>query len=482
MAFVTFNPATQAPDALVTSILQNTSGMSLVGGSAMLSYSTPAGETSSVSFYDGALTALGVGAGLLLSTGDPTPATSNTTPGVRGSDMQPATDWDLLNVISAAYDGADAASGAGPDGVYDVTALSFTVNITDPSIAGVALDFVYGSEEVFAGYDGLFPDIAGVFVNGVDYALFHDDPSQPVGALLRNAGKFVDNSGNALPIEYNGVTHALQVTAPVHLGQNTIKIAVADTGDSGYDSGLFVSHLRPVAYDGMGIAQAVAVSGTGTVTDTAGDQVYTGDGSANKVVLSSGFDVVDGGAGLDTVTYGYSPAATDLSRLHWDGERLDLASGANASELVNVERVKMAGNYLFALDTQPGDHTWDAYALMQAAFNFTPAASIASRWVADVDAHLSLPGHDLGDVAQDIIQFYAPSATNEQVISTLFQNIVGVAPPQSTVAALAAQVGAGHTYETVGDLYAAAAMLPQNTAEIAGIVGTIEELDSGFFG
>ncbi|HSH91551.1 MAG TPA: choice-of-anchor L domain-containing protein [Ramlibacter sp.] len=489
MAFVTYNPSTNTLASLVTSIFTGSAGATLVDGSVSAKAPVPPGETSTISYYDGALSALGIGPGLLLTSGDPTPPELNTHPvdefGYGVLIMETAdSDADLLNSITIAYDGTD---NLGPDGVYDVTWLQFQVNITDPALVGVRLDVVFGTDE-YPELNGNFPDIAGVYVNGTNYALFNNDVLHPLARVNRNLdpshtvgpidGFFRDNTTALLPIEYDGVTNAVQVTAPVHLGINTIKIAVADTGAADFDAGLFVSNMQAASYSGFGIAQRVQVNGTAQVIDSTGSQVYLGDAADNQVTLSSGLDVVDGGVGLDEVTYLFGPSA--ISSGSWNGSNLRLTSGANSSELVHVERVRLAGDLYFALDTSPGGATYMAYALLQAGFNFLPDAALRSQWVAATDSHFA-QDLNLGDVGQAMIDFYAPDASNESIIAYLYQNIAGVAPSSATVAEIAAQVGPGHTFETMGDLFAYASLLSYNTDELAGVVGSVQQLDANFF-
>jgi VCBS repeat-containing protein len=176
--------------------------------------------------------------------------------------------------VAIAPDGVDAGdddleaalSLAGtPAETKDATYLEFSFNVTDPNIKSITFDLVSGSDE-FPQYIDDFVDIAGVFVNDVNYALFDNDPTRPLSVLQRNiaSGHFINNTGEpgpagftgpsaSLPIEYNGVSVPLSIVAPVRLGLNTIKIAIADTGDEGLDSGLFVSNLRSSTETGGGI-------------------------------------------------------------------------------------------------------------------------------------------------------------------------------------------------------------------------------------
>ncbi len=277
MTFRTFNPAGDTLANLVSAIFSGSSGVTFVNGSASGRSGAPAGETSTISYYNGSLAALGIGAGLLVTNGDPTPPLTNTIDGLSAELTDDTSDADLLATITTAFRGSIPL-----DGVRDVAHLQFQVDVTDPALAGIALDVVFGSEE-YREYVDEYPDIAGVYVNGVNYAVFDNSPLEPLAVLSSTLDKFLDNPPTALPIEYDGITRKLQLTAPVQQGVNTIKIAIADTGWYDYDSGLFVANLHGVSYSGFGLAQTVAVSGTSVVTDASGSHVYTGNDQANRI-------------------------------------------------------------------------------------------------------------------------------------------------------------------------------------------------------
>ena len=86
MTFTVYDPANNSLTQVVNSILAPNSGVVVVPNSIRLKYGSGYGETStklqsSVSFYDGSIAALGIGPGLLLTSGDGNPALSNTSSG-----------------------------------------------------------------------------------------------------------------------------------------------------------------------------------------------------------------------------------------------------------------------------------------------------------------------------------------------------------------------------------------------------------------
>ncbi|HWI81550.1 choice-of-anchor L domain-containing protein, partial [Ramlibacter sp.] len=325
MAFLAYDPATHNLNSLVSAIFAGAGGVSLVPGSVAVRYGTIEGQAS-LSFYDGSLTALNIGSGLLLTSGDSTPPLANNeTAYGEALDGDTPGEPDLQATVQAAFPGAGE--------LEDITALQFSIQVSDPAATGLRFDVVFGSDEFPEFSNTSFVDVAGVYVNGVNYALFNRNASQPLSIIDANltAGNFRDNQGGSLPLEYDGISNRLQITAPLVQGTNTIKIAIADTGDAIYDSGIFVSGLQPVNYAGYGLAQQVAVTGSAQITDSAENQVYQCDNLGNVVLLVSGQDVVDGGGGVDKVKYTFT--ISGISGYHWDGQVLSVQNGANASTL-----------------------------------------------------------------------------------------------------------------------------------------------------
>jgi hypothetical protein len=125
--------------------------------------------------------------------------------------------------------------------VYDANVLDFSFTVA-ANVTSVTAQFLFASEE--------FPtqtvtDIFGFFVDGVNYAVFQD------GSKISNTGgssNFISNQIDTgrYGIEYNGLTKVYTVTGLLDSGltSHTISIGVADTGDTGWDSGVFISSLK----------------------------------------------------------------------------------------------------------------------------------------------------------------------------------------------------------------------------------------------
>jgi Ca2+-binding RTX toxin-like protein len=239
------------------------------------------GGSESISLYDGSLD-LGIGAGVLLTTGG-IPATRNTSDSA-GQDLGLPGDADLSGIV-----GADT---------FDASNITITLNNTDPTVTGISFQIQFGTEE-FPEYVDQYADVAAVFINGINFALFNHDQDARMKVTSDNvdAGYFNENGDGQYDIEYDGVTGVITIRAPIQLGENTIKIAIADTADHNYDSGLFVSNFQTL----------VEGDCTGGVTypdveeDNSGNNLFTGTNCADDLSGGLGNDILYGLSGDDTM-------------------------------------------------------------------------------------------------------------------------------------------------------------------------------------
>jgi hypothetical protein len=489
MAFTAFTPSLHTPQQLVEAILVPGTGLTIAPGSVNLeygevsSYDAASGATTtetSVSFYDGSLTPLGIGSGILLTSGDGTPPTSNTGHSYTKSFMDydsygASVDPDLQAVATAAF------SGAGQ--IRDASILSFTVDVVDPNVKSIRFDLVFGSDEYPEWVNSSYVDIAAVFVNGNNYALFNSQPTQPLSVIQENlsVGNFVDNANSVLPIEYDGVSHVLTIIVPVVTGTNAIKIGVADTGDQAYDSGLFVANVQGVGYTGAGIAQVVNVStATSSITPQSGDLVYelpdawSGVFSfsqatpGNKTVVGGAQDYIQAvfdfalSSVLDAFYSAYNPLnGTNSLTIQTPFGQYSF-SGAD---------ILVFEDAAYALDTYQGGDTWQACALLDLVFG-TPSTQMLSQWVKNAQTAQSMD-----DLASLFLQTYAPNATMEEVVGYLYQVVTGITPDSATIANAITQL-AGQGLASSAEILAYAA---ENFADTSAILGQPVALDPSFW-
>jgi len=219
--------------------------------------------------------------GILLTSGNANPPDSNTTSGFAGF-ASGLGDAGLDALLEAAeFD----------DRTTDATVLSFDFMVTNDSNA-VALDFIFASEE-FPEFADEFPEIAGIFVDGTNYAAFQDGSLLSVTSAGISAGNFVDNDGNndggisPLAIEYDGLSVPLTAVGLLDESRTThnIKIAVSDTGDTDLDTGIFLANLRGISLGGSDDVDGPGSSPSDPLLPVPGDdssdgfdfQIFVGD-------------------------------------------------------------------------------------------------------------------------------------------------------------------------------------------------------------
>lgn len=228
-----------------------------------------------------------LGQGILLTSGDGTPSLSNTSTGYTQVNNTPG-DANLDGVASAAFPGA----GNTEDAV--VLELKFTAT----GGTKLSLDLMFGSDEYPEYSNSSFVDIAAVEIDGVNYALFNNDPTQPLSVIDQNlgVGNFYDNRGGTMNIEYDGISAPLRVVGDLKadVTEHTIRIAIADTGDKLLDSGIFLSNLkvRDSSYD------------SGIAVLTGFNDMLFGDAGMDTLAGGIGNDTLNGGADADSMSGG----------------------------------------------------------------------------------------------------------------------------------------------------------------------------------
>ena len=247
-----------------------------------------------------------IGPGIFLTSGG-NPGTVNNQTGFSRNTTAPGDD-DLFAAAQAAFPGAGST--------HDAAVLEFTFDIpVGSTIQAISFDVLFGSDEFPEYSDSSYVDIAGVFVNGTNVALFNNDPNQPLSIIDTNIalGNFINadikgspsntpTDATAWTTEYDGFSPVLSIFAPVVEGTNTVKIGVADTGDSILDSGLFVSNLIGTTATGTGVFVPVAgTAGDDTLQGSDSPEVFNTGGGNNVVMPGLGNDVINLGGGQDTI-------------------------------------------------------------------------------------------------------------------------------------------------------------------------------------
>lgn len=239
-----------------------------------------------------------LGAGFVLSTGladtkgETTSGNISTVNGVSGSYL---VNDILKDVFSSSVKSNDAAT------------LEFKFTVSDPNANWISMKILFGSDEYPEFVSG-FPDIAGVFIDGVNAALHNGDSGMPLSALKKvvDEGVFLDNATGEYSTAYDGITRSLNLAGKIGQGVNgehTIKVVIADTNDQVVDSAIFVSDIKAVnsATFGLTIDQPF---GNDSLLGGAGNDTLLGNAGDDTLLGGADDDSLDGGAGADSMVGG----------------------------------------------------------------------------------------------------------------------------------------------------------------------------------
>lgn len=313
-----------------------------------------------------------LGQGILLTTGSGTPGLSNSSTGFTRVSDTPG-DERLTAIVGEAFEGAGETN--------DAVILEIKFVTTHGRIS---LDLMFGSDEYPEYSSSSFVDIAAVDIDGVNYALFDGEATQPLSVIDRNlkAGNFFDNANGELSIEYDGLSSVLRIVGDLdpEKTEHTIRIAIADTGDSLLDSGIFLSNLTG----------RDATFSTGLTPLARYDDVLNGGGGADSLVGGLGSDTLDGGSGIDTLRGGsgndeFVVDSTGDVVIEVAGEGTDLVRAAITYTLpLAVEQLVLSG-------TSATDGTGNGEAN-------TIAGNRANNTLAGLGGNDTLSGNDGNDV------------------------------------------------------------------------------------
>ena len=198
-------------------------------------------------------------------------------------------------------------------------------------------------------------------------------------------------------------------------------------------------------------------------------------GGNDLIWHAAGKDTIDGGSGLDTLAMNNHSAMIGAVLETVDASTMRLRTDDATMTFTNVERVRLGSTYL-ALDTDPGEHTWQAAALLWAGLGTAPEADLLSKWVREADEAGSM-----AELAQALLDRYVPHATSSWLVEHLYGSILGMTPSASDVASFTSRIGAGKMFEDNAALLVYAASHPYNTDRMADFTGTAQELNGAYF-
>ena len=201
------------------------------------------GDANQSGFFDNDTT-LGMGAGIILSTGS-------------AFDAEGPNTADSTSVNTSSPGDADLQALIGGSTVNDAAVLTIEFEFNGGGGGDLFFNYAFASEEYNEFVNSQFNDVFGLFVNGTNIATAPD--GNPVSINNVNCGNPVtpstgpncsifnnndpSDTTNPAPfdIEYDGFTDVLQAQAlGLGSGTHTLKIAVGDVVDSSWDSAVFI--------------------------------------------------------------------------------------------------------------------------------------------------------------------------------------------------------------------------------------------------
>jgi hypothetical protein len=195
-------------------------------------------------------------------------------------------------------------------------------------------------------------------------------------------------------------------------------------------------------------------------------EAVAGTGGNDMLKNRPASEMIDGGAGRDTLAY--AGAYADFTVTRGDSGYTIADKNNGGVDLVsNVERLSFRDASI-ALDISGA--AGQVYRLYQAAFNRTPDSAGLGYWIAAMDKGLTLSEVAGGFVdSAEFTQAYGANPGNAHVIDKLYQNILHRAGEPAGVA-FWLDVLDGHK-DTLANVLAGFSESEENQAALAGVIG-----------
>lgn len=180
-------------------------------------------------------------------------------------------------------------------------------------------------------------------------------------------------------------------------------------------SNLILSNDLPMLY-------SLALVGNDTILGSGDNDVLMGYAGNDQFVDAGGYNVVNGGSGLDVLdVYGNFD---NFSVIFAGGEIwVDRLDRAQENTTVSIERIVFDDGTL-ALDYD--GNAGQAYRIYQAAFDRTPDTAGVAFWVNEIDNGMSLLQVASGFLqSAEFLSIYGTNPSNLDFIERLYQNVLG---------------------------------------------------------
>ena len=304
--------AAQTPTALVQGVLQG-QGVSI----SNVTFNGSNVPNSAFGYFTANGTNLGITEGIILTTG----TVLNGPNGPHGPNTQEGAG---MNNGAGGYAPLTNLNGGTP--TFNAAVLEFDFETCSDSIS---FNYVFGSEEyleyVYAGFN----DVFGFFISGPGIAGQQNIATLPNGTVVAidnihvagtnvngnsfgalNAQYYVDNAGGAT-IQYDGFTKKLTARAAVQCNQTYhLIIAIADTGDEVWDSGIFLEANSFTANTPIDLSHTISLNvfnNTNIIAEGCVTTTLTIERSPCGLNLPMNIPIIVSGTAIEGVDYGNIP-------------------------------------------------------------------------------------------------------------------------------------------------------------------------------
>lgn len=240
------------------------------------------------------------------------------------------------------------------------------------------------------------------------------------------------------------------VTGVIPLGTMNVAGSTVNLGNQYEDVTLY--NCEEVRFSYQGKIQSVSI---GSAPDMSGN---------NLITASAQGGAVDGGGGVDTVSFSLASSTCKLGQ-SGAGYTVTSSSGVTTT-LVNIERIQFSDKTV-ALDIN--GNAGQAYRVYQAAFNRTPDNAGLKYWINSMDQ-----GTTLQQVASGFLgsaEFKTQYGANPSVadfVNKLYQNVLHRAGEQSGVTYWNNELNTGH--QSMAQVLAGFSESPENQAAVIGFI------------
>ncbi|HEY5801969.1 MAG TPA: DUF4214 domain-containing protein, partial [Burkholderiaceae bacterium] len=248
-------------------------------------------------------------------------------------------------------------------------------------------------------------------------------PAAPAFSVARDADGIVRTNQ---PV-FSGTA---EVGATVQLFSGSTLMGQSTAGSGGTWSVAVSAPLK----DGQYSVTAKALDGAGNLSAASGTTAFAlastlnfnGTGAADTVRGAAGNSHIDGGAGLDSLTYASASSNFSIVKT-FDGLTVTDKTGVFGSDIVrNVERIVFTDKTVgFDLDDAGGK----AYRLYQAAFDRKPDAGGLGFWISELDHGAQMTAVARGFIdSSEFRTLYGSSLDNSGFVREMYQNVLHRAP------------------------------------------------------